>query len=65
MIWHPAAEERQDHDGDRFGDSGSPFGVAGVHALPSNEAQEHQIVHRDDEHWDYKGYQDFLDVVKC
>ena len=65
VIWHPAAEERQNNNGDRFGDSGSPFWVAAAHAPPSHEAQEHQIIHTNYEHRDDEGDEYFLDVIEC
>lgn len=64
VIWHPAAEERQNNNSDRFGDSRSPLRIAAVHAPLSDEAQQHQVVDADYEHGDDEGDEYLLDVIE-
>lgn len=65
MVWHPAQKERQHHNGDRSGDLGSPFGVAGFHTPVAYETQEHDVADGHDGHGQNKTYNNFLDVVNC
>lgn len=65
MVWHPAQEEGQNYDGDRFCDLGPPFGVACFHTPIADETQQHDVADGHDEHWQNKPYKYFLDVINC
>lgn len=64
MVGHPAHEEGQHNDGDRLGDLGHAFGVAGFHAALVDEAQQHEVADGHDDHGQHEAHSYFLDVIK-
>lgn len=65
MVWHPAEEEGQHDDGDRFCNLGSSFGVTCFHTPIADETQQHDVADGHDGHWQNETYKYFLYVIKC